>query len=247
MSQQARLPVIAGIAFALAGCGVHSGDGRHGLQRAGEVERHTRIIERSKAAGAEMIRAEITMGAGELHVSGGAKELLEAEFSYNVPSLKPEVRFDGGGFRGRLAISQSGHPNTLSGQVKNRWDLKLAQSLPLDLVVRCGAGENRLDLRELTLRSFEMHIGVGEVRVDLRNKPARDYEARIDGGIGQAEVIVPTDVGVVAEASGGIGEINVRGMKREGKQWVNDAYGKAKTTIRLSVKGGIGQIDIRAE
>jgi hypothetical protein len=228
-----------------AGCNVHVGDGQYGST--GELERHTRIVERSKAAGAEMVRAEVTMGAGELHLSGGAKELLEAEFAYNMPALKPEVRYDGGGFRGRLTVSQSGSPTAMTGNVRNRWDLKLAKDVPLDLVVRCGAGENKLDLREVTLRSLEMHIGVGEVRVDLRNQPTKDYEARIDGGIGQAEVIVPTDAGVVAEASGGIGEINVRGMKREGNRWVNEAYGKAKSTIRLSVKGGIGEIIIRAE
>jgi hypothetical protein len=245
MFQSACRLVVAGLALFGAGCGVQVGDGRSSA--VGPVERQTRVIERSKAAGAEMIRAEITMGAGEMNLSGGAKELLEAEFTYNAPALKPEVRYEGGGFRGRLTVAQAGNPNVLSGEVKNRWDLKLAKDLPLDLAVRCGAGENRLDLREVTLRSLEMHIGVGEVRVDLRNQPVKDYEARIDGGIGQAEVIVPADVGVVAEASGGIGEINVHGMKRDGNKWVNDAYGKAKTTIRLSVKGGIGQIDIRAE
>ncbi len=245
MSQYACRLVLAGLAVLGTGCNVHLGDGRNGS--VGALERHTRVVERSKAAGAEMIHAEVTMGAGELYLSGGAKELLEAEFAYNVPALKPEVRYEGGGFRGRLTVSQSGSVTMSPGNVKNRWDLKLAQDLPLDLVVRCGAGENRLDLREVTLRSLEMHIGVGEVRVDLRNKPAKDYEARIDGGIGQAEVIVPTDVGVIAEAHGGIGEINVRGMKREGNRWVNDAYGTSKTTIRLTVNGGIGEIDIRAE
>lgn len=245
MSQFACRLAAAGLAVFVAGCNVHVGDGE--MRSTGPLERHTRVVERAKAAGAEMIRAEVTMGAGELNLSGGAKELMEAEFSYNIPALKPEVRFDGGGFRGRLTVSQSGNPGALTGNIKNRWDLKLAKDLPLDLVVNCGAGENRLDLRDVTLRSLEMHIGVGEVNVDLRNKPAKSYDARIDGGIGQATVIVPTDVGVVAEASGGIGEINVHGMKRDGNRWVNDAYGKAKTTIRLAVKGGIGEIEIRAE
>ena len=245
MSEYACRLVAAGMAILAAGCTVHVGDGRNG--EVGGVERRTEVVERSRAAKAEMIRAEVTMGAGELQLSGGAKELLEADFAYNVPALKPEVRYDGSGFRGRLTVAESGKATIPMGEVKNRWNLKLGGDLPLDLVVRCGAGENRLDLRELTLRSLEMHIGVGEVHVDLRNKPVKDYEARIEGGIGHAEVIVPTEVGVVAEASGGIGEINVHGMKREGNRWVNDAYGTAKTTIRLTVKGGMGEIEIRAE
>jgi hypothetical protein len=247
MLTRARWLALAGLAFGAAGCTVHIGEGGRPA-RPGRTERHTQIIERSKAAGAEMIRAEVAMAAGELHLSGGATELLEGEFAYNVLAFKPEVRFDGGGFRGRLTVKQpSGGATSMIGDIENRWDLKLANGLPLDLVVHCGAGENRLDLRELTLRSVEAHIGVGEMRMDLRNKPAKDYEVRIDGGIGHAEVIVPTDVGVVAEASGGIGEINVRGMKRDGNRWVTTEYEKGKPTIRLTVKGGIGQIDIRAE
>ncbi len=237
----------AGCLLLVAGCGVHVGDGRNGRVRVGATERQTRIVEKSKAAGAEMIRAEISMAAGELKVSGGAKEMMEGEFAYNVPEYQPEVRFDESGFRRKLTVTQRDGGTQLIGEMVNRWEVKLAGDLPLDLAIRCGAGESNLDLRELTLRSVEMNIGVGEVKADLRNNPKHDYDVEIRGGVGQATVIVPTEVGVVAEAAGGIGEINVRGMKRDGNRWVNEAYGKSKVTIRLNVKGGVGEIDIRAE
>jgi predicted membrane protein len=66
-------------------------------------------------------------------------------------------------------------------------------------------------------------------------------------GVGEATVWVPNDVGVVAEAKGGIGEVSVRGLTRDGNRWVNEKYNKSPITIRLDVKGGIGQINIRAE
>jgi len=90
-------------------------------------------------------------------------------------------------------------------------------------------------------------MGAGTVDLDLRGKPEKDYNVNINGGVGEATVRVPSTVGVVAEARGGIGSIEVRGMKKDGSRWVNDAYGKSKTTIRLDVKGGIGQINIFAE
>lgn len=46
--------------------------------------------------GAEAVRVEINMAAGELHVAGGADGLLEADFTYNVAELKPEVKHSGG-------------------------------------------------------------------------------------------------------------------------------------------------------
>ena len=53
---------------------------------------------------AEMVRAELKMPAGELEVTGGAQELMEADFTYNSPSFKPEVSYSITGFRGRLVV-----------------------------------------------------------------------------------------------------------------------------------------------
>lgn len=215
---------------------------------AGETREETResvVIEKAKAAGAERISAEIRIGAGELRLAGGAREFLEAEFIYNVPSLRPEVRFEESGFRRRLTISQgSGQP--LAGNIVNRWRIRLGGDVPLDLAVRCGAGENRLDLREAPLRSLDLDLGVGEVTVDLRRQWDHDVEARIQGGIGRAVVYVP-QAGVEARASGGLGEIQVSGLRREEGRWVSEGIGKSRARLRLEVRGGIGQIEIRAE
>jgi len=228
----------------LAGCTVHTGG--EGVSVSAETERSTQIVAREKVAKAEMVQAEFGMGAGTLKLRGGAKEFFEGEFAYNVPSWKPQVRYEGTGFRGRLTVQQ-GSGGTQIGNMRNDWVMKLANDIPLDLVVRCGAGENELDLHELTLRSAEVQMGAGKVDMDLRLAPKKDVEVKIEGGVGEAKVRVPASVAVVAEASGGIGDIEVHGLKKDGNRWVNDAYGKGGPTIRLTVKGGIGSIRIEAE
>lgn len=234
--------LMAGLMLA-AGCTVPHGGGAN---VPGETLRSTHVVAREKVAKAEMVKAEFNMGAGRLKLGGGAKEFFEGEFAYNVPSWKPEVRFEGGGFRGRLTVQQGGG-GTAIGQTKNEWVMKLANDIPLDLNIRCGAGENEVDLHELTLRSAEVHLGAGQVDMDLRIQPKKDVDVRIEGGVGEAKVRVPQNVDVVAEASGGIGEINVSGMKKDGNRWVTEAHGKGTPTIRLTVKGGIGSIRIVAE
>lgn len=47
----------------------------------GDLERYSKTVE---LGGAESVRAEIKMGVGELEIAGGANELLEADFIYNV-------------------------------------------------------------------------------------------------------------------------------------------------------------------
>jgi hypothetical protein len=65
--------------------------------------------------------------------------------------------------------------------------------------------------------------------------------------VGQASIRLPKNVGVIAEASGGIGSIEVHGLKHSGGSYTNEAYGKSPTTIRLKVEGGIGQIVLSEE
>jgi predicted membrane protein len=117
----------------------------------------------------------------------------------------------------------------------------------MDLNVTLGAGESKLNLGTLTMRSAKVQIGAGQVTVDLRGPKKTNCDIEVRGGVGEATVLVPKDVGVVAEARGGLGEVQVHGLQREGGKWTNEQYGKSPITIRLDVKGGIGQINIRAE
>jgi hypothetical protein len=196
----------------------------------------------------EMVRSEVRMAAGELRVSGGASKLLEADFRYNFPFLKPEVRYDATGFRGHLTVEhKSNREITLGSEAENTWDLRLNNDTPLDLILRIGAGESKLNIGSLDLRRVEVHMGVGEMTMDLRGEPKRDFDVEVRGGVGEATVYLPTKVGVMAEARGGIGGIEVTGLKKDGERWVNSLYGTGKPTVRVDVRGGVGSIRLIGE
>ena len=122
--------------------------------------------------------------------------------------------------------------------------MSLNDDKPLDLSVHFGAGEARLDLGSLTLRSLEINMGVGELRLDLRGNPKHDYDVNIRGGVGEATVYLPQSAGIIAYAKGGIGGIKVRGLQEREGHYVNDSYGRAKATIRLDIRGGVGAINL---
>jgi hypothetical protein len=228
-----RLWLFAAAPIFLTGCGFDTSP-------AGPLQSETKIIERDNA---ELVKVDLKMGAGELRVQGGAAKLMEAEFSYNVPSWKPDVRYSNTGVRGYLTVEQ---PSTskVAGQNRYIWDLKLSDEVPLDLTVHFGAGEAKLNLGSLSLRSVEMDMGVGEIKVDLRGQPKRDYDVHIRGGVGEATVYLPRDAGVYADASGGIGGIKATGLRKQGSHYVNDAYETSKVKIHLDIRGGIGAINL---
>ena len=196
-----------------------------------------------KLGEAKSARVEIDMPAGELSVGGGAKELLEADFSYANPSSRPQVEYTVSAGQGRLTIRQPGSAHG-RGSGHNTWDLHLSNKVPLELKVEQGAGRTRLILGGLSLSRLDVEIGAGETVVDLTGDWKNNLTANIEGGVGRATVRLPSEVGVRASAQGGIGAIHVHGLKRDGDAYVNEAYGKSPITVEVHVEGGVGEINL---
>jgi N-terminal domain of toast_rack, DUF2154 len=231
-----RTALVAAATIALTGCVVNT-------DFAGPLQHLDKSIDLDKS---EMARVEIKMGAGELKVEGGSSKLMEAGFDYNVEGSKPLVHYNASSFRGEVLIEQPGGVHSGSNS-KYKWDLHFNNKLPIDFVTHLGAGEAHLTLGTMNLRSVEVHMGVGQVEMDLRGNPSHDYNVEIHGGIGQATVHLPSTVGIVANASGGIGDIEVHGLEKHNGRWTNSAYEHSPVTIHLDVKGGIGNITLTAE
>ena len=194
---------------------------------------------------AQSVRAQLKMGAGELNLTGGADQLMEGDFSYNVADWKPEVSYDVSGDEGELVVRQGGSEGSnLTGEARNEWEIRLNDELPTDLVVQMGAGESDLDLDSLALTGLKLQMGAGKTTVDLTGDYAQSFDASIQGGVGEAKVLLPSGVGVKAKAQGGLGKINAEGLKRVGDSYVNDAYGESDVNLNVNVQGGVGEINL---
>ena len=145
------LPLLAA-ALCLSSCIIDTGTG--------SVRHDSRGIERDAS---ERVRVDLDMGAGNLIVGGGARKLLNADFTYNVASWQPEVRYSSTGTHGDLTIRQPGQGHAQIGRTRYEWDLALNNDVPMDLTLHFGAGEARLELGSLSLRSVEVGLGVGKL------------------------------------------------------------------------------------
>ncbi|MGC9945322.1 MAG: toast rack family protein [Bryobacteraceae bacterium] len=209
----------------------------------GSVERESRSVD---LKGAKSVEVQIDMGAGELILRGGAAQLMDGDFRYRARDGKPEVAYDVSGSRGILTVRQSSH-HSLGNNDKNHWELRLNEDVPMDIRVKMGAGEGRLDLGNTALHSLDVEIGAGEMKVDLTGHPHGDMDVRVHGGVGEATIRLPRRARLDIEAHGGIGDISARGLTKRGDRWVNEPAGEADATIHVSVNGGIGQINLICE
>src|SRR5260221_11088212 len=87
-------PVAAISLLILTGCTINLDHDSGGPART-----DTKSIDLDKS---EMVRVVLKMGAGELNVRGGSAKLGDGGVHYNNPRVKPEVHYDGAGFRGHL-------------------------------------------------------------------------------------------------------------------------------------------------
>ena len=148
--------MMAATAVFAGACGMQPGGTQ---QDAGKMHSESKSVDLENA---QTVRAKLQMGAGEMHITGGADQLMDGDFSYNVSEWKPKV----------------------------------------------------------------------------------SYDVSIEGGVGEATVLLPSEVGVKAKAEGGLGKINAKGLEKVGDSYVNDAYGESDTNLSVDVKGGVGEINL---
>ncbi len=198
--------------------------------------------------GALSALVELDIGAGELQVTGGAVELMEADLVYSVRAWRPQVTVERSGDRASVRVDQSDQSLVLPvGRVQNTWTVRLNPEVPMDLKVNLGAGTTRLVLGDLAIRSLDVDMGAGEAELDLTGDWTSDVRASVSGGVGQLTVRLPAEVGVRARVSGGLGSVNAEGLSRDGDDYVNSAYGSSAVTLTVTVEGGIGAVILIVE
>lgn len=230
----------------------------------GELRRELQTVELGEA---REVRAVIRMGAGDLQIDSGTGSLLEAEFVYDVDEWKPEVTYEVDDGSGRLIVRQPSTDQIMtSSQARYSWDLTFNESTPLDLRIDCGAGKSEIDISDMGLTRLDMRLGVGDAVIDVADNPnltrvdlqlgageveinlngewQQDATIDIQGGIGRSRLQLPKDVGVIVRVTKGIGDVDVSGLFRRGDTYVNAAYDEAEVVLDITVRTGIGSVNL---
>jgi len=209
--------------------------------RVGTLQTESQAVELGDV---QSVHVEIDMGAGELNVAGGADELMDADFTYNVAALKPEVEF-----RGRNLTIRQPEVDIASfadlPDYRYEWELRFNDDVPLDMNIKLGTGKMDLEMAGLSLTALEVDMGASRSTLDLTGDWASDFDANITGGVSSLTLRLPSDTGVRVEISG-ISRVNAGGLVKEGNAYVNEAYGKSEVTLDIFIEAGLGEINLEA-
>lgn len=210
--------------------------------RVGALQTESQSVKLGDAKSASIT---INFGAGVLDVRGGAEDLLDADFTYNVAKIKPEVTYTDG----TLVVKQpetKGMPSFGTG-FRNEWVLGLSNVVPMDLSVDVGAGTSNLKLSGLLLSGLHITLGATQGTIDLSGDWAHNLDVTIDAGASNITVLLPKDDGVHVVVDRGPTAIETQGLAQDGDVYTNAAYGKSGVTMHVDLKTGIGLINLMVE
>ena len=207
---------------------------------AGPIAREHHAIERGAATRA---RVDVDMSAGDLTVQSGTSQLLEGEFEFNIPALKPAVAYAVEGTTGVLKVSQG----SASGNYENKWHLTLDETTPVELHINLGAGDARLTLGRLNLQSVAVGLGAGDLVLDLRGMPASSYPVSVNAGVGDTTLQLPASAAISLRTFGLIGDATVNGLEKRDDRWINPRAAASPVTIDVRVQHAIGDLRLVAE
>jgi hypothetical protein len=220
----------------LAGCGSRA--------RVGELWSESKSVELGDS---ESVHIQIHVGAGDLEIMGGAAKLLEADFTYNVARLKPEMDYTDG----TLVVWQPGAKGLPVlrdiTDYRNEWGLRLNNEVPMDLSVDVGAGSSDLWLADLSLTGLAITLGAGGSTIDLSGDWTRDLDVTIHAGAGDITVRLPKDVGTRVQIDAGVGAIEAPDLEQDGNSYTNATYGESDMTLHVDIEAGVGQINLELE
>lgn len=171
------LLIVLALTVCAAGCEV--------MRPAGTVVTDSRSVEQGDA---KSVSVELDLHVGGLKLSGGASDLMNAEFRYNVPEWKPEVQYSVAGTEGTLVVRQPTTKNLRLTNTKNHWDVRLRDLVPMSLNVRCRTGDSDLYLAALNLSSLVVDNDTGSASVDLTGGYPSLASVRVESDTGSCRV-----------------------------------------------------------
>lgn len=187
---------------------------------------------------ATVAAVRIQYGAGELttHVAA-AGNLVDGQFVGGVSH-----REDG---PGRVELRQDTDHGWPWFDRRFAWDVGLTGELPLDLRVDGGATRMVLDLRDLKVRSLELHTGASGTRVLL---PRAAGATAVRAEAGAAELVFEVPSGVAARIRSrmvlGSTQIDQGRFPPTAGGYESIDYATAANRIDIDVQGGVGSLRV---
>jgi hypothetical protein len=196
--------------------------------------------------GAERLRLAIHYGAGKLRLGPGASSGNAFDGSFRG-GVDHKLQRDGTLLDVDLSVPTDDFLDIIPWGTDHGldWDLRLSESLDIELTVDAGASENTIDLRKLTVSRLTFKTGASDTRIQFSERPANAL-AEVSLGAASAELTIPVGVAASIRIKSGLTGINVdqRRFPRRGEAYESADFASADHRLTLQIEAGVGSVRI---
>ena len=225
------------VVLLVSGCISSDGD----VVQTGDLRTKETFVELGDA---DAVEVNLDIGQGQIQVSPGAIKLMEASFKYNVDRWRPAFTYVEQGEIWNLTLKQPAQDLQVEGDVRNEWDLKFGNMVPMALKIMMGAGDANIRVGGLDLASLSVSTGAGELDLDLSGRWFDLLVARVGSGAGNVGLIVPSDMGVQISVNQGAGTVIAPGFEMVEGNYKNEAFDTASLLMLIAVDIGTGDLTV---
>ncbi|HEX2980734.1 MAG TPA: toast rack family protein [Anaerolineaceae bacterium] len=191
----------------------------------------TFVIDEPAPADGSQTDLTIEMGAGEMNINPGTKGVIDGSVVYNVADWAPKLDRNGSSLR----LTQDPMDRvTLDDDIKNEWNLNLGLTTPIDLTLKAGAYQAKIDLSGVPLTGLDISDGASDAKVEFNElNPAQMSRLTYRTGASQVEL--------VGLANANFSELD---FESGAGNYTLDFSGQLQQDAHASVKSGVSQVTI---
>lgn len=192
------------------------------------------------------VRAEIELshGAGELRLSGGAAAGVLAEGMFGG-GLRYHAKRKGDllDVEMKMRVEPAAFLNWAPGSYD--WDVRLNSSVPLELKCETGASRNTFDLSDLKVTKLELETGASSSEITLPAN-AGYTRVKVEAGAARVDIRVPGGVAARIRTSGALASVRVDETRFPGfdNRYQSPDYDSATNKVDIEIETGVGAVTV---
>lgn len=192
----------------------------------------------------------ITMGAGEVSVRGNAPAtaLMEASVFSPAPEWQPDLITSVNGSEKTVTLIEKGHQGKewFAVHSPNSWEVRVSETVPVNLNVEVGAGDSRLELGSLNLASLVVSNGAGDTEIDITRYRGGPFDAVIHNGVGDLTLRIDKTGNTRILMHHGVGDITTSGIVQTDETYTTAGFDPALPVNEIAITQGVGSVQLEA-
>ena len=185
-------------------------------------------------------------GGGRLKVRGGSASdrLVEGQFYHR--GHEPETIANSQGNTMDVSLSRRGSSVGLGQRNRERWIVKLNESIPVNLTLDAGGAQVRLDLADIVLNKLDLETGAADIDVILGAKSS-EITCDVNCGAASIDMVIPAGAGLRIDRESALSSFSTGDLElvEQGNLMETPDFDAHSVRILLKIESGVSSLRIR--